>query len=208
MDSKCAQCLGDPDGLCRRCGLPMTQCRRNELHSCFGGGTYPCPRCSPNSVRISPQTAAALSTLGLGDVFEVETPERMAWICGVLRYVPDTPQRFPKGKWATIQALQEQVDNAFRRAAAGHQGGMTVPLQSQTSRPWAKHRGEREWLDDLERRLAVPAGSLEPEALIAIRYLRERLAQVKQDLAEEMREGQRAARDAFAEGRWAEREEG
>lgn len=85
-----------------------------------------------------------------------------------------------------------------------------MPHQSQTSRPWAKHRGEREWLDDLERRMAAGnlPGSVNDEALIAIRYLRERLAQAKQDLAEEIRDGQRAARDAFAEGRWAEREEG
>lgn len=40
------------------------------------------------------------------------SPEALKGIISVLRreYVPDTALSFPKGKWATIQSLEEQLE--------------------------------------------------------------------------------------------------
>lgn len=64
------------------------------------------------SVSISRETAVALSSLGLGEVQQVEPAERMAWIVRVMRVLPDKPEWFPKGKWATIQHIEEQITDA------------------------------------------------------------------------------------------------
>ena len=48
------------------------------------------------------------------DFNKVETPERMAWIVLMLEYVEDKEKFFPKGKWATIQAIKDQIDRAVK----------------------------------------------------------------------------------------------
>lgn len=42
-------------------------------------------------------------------------PEQWAWIVFQLRIAPDRPEWFPKGKWATIQVIEEDLN---REAAA------------------------------------------------------------------------------------------
>ena len=66
------------------------------------------------TVHVLPATAAFLSSLGLGDFTESESPERMAEVARVLRQLDDGPGRFPHGKWATIQSIEQQVDEALR----------------------------------------------------------------------------------------------
>lgn len=63
-----------------------------------------------DTISISANTAAALSTIGIGDFYTVNTPERMAWAVLILRELPDRPEWFVAGKWATIQHIQGQLD--------------------------------------------------------------------------------------------------
>jgi len=65
-----------------------------------------------DQINLSSRTAEGIG-LALGQDFnKVETPERMAWIVLILRHVEDTDKFFPPGKWATIQAIEEQLDKA------------------------------------------------------------------------------------------------
>lgn len=61
------------------------------------------------SIHISRETADAISRLGLGVFFAWVEPERMAWAVLILRELEDRPAWFPKGKWATIQAIEAQL---------------------------------------------------------------------------------------------------
>lgn len=70
-----------------------------------------------DTVSISRATAAELSKLGLGDFAVCETPQRMAWVVLVLREIADTDERFPRGKWATIQHIEGQIHRCAVRAA-------------------------------------------------------------------------------------------
>jgi hypothetical protein len=60
-------------------------------------------------VEISRETADALSQIGLGDFNCYEQPERMAFVAEILKRLPDRPEWFPKGKWATLQSIEGQV---------------------------------------------------------------------------------------------------
>ena len=64
---------------------------------------------SPDSVWLSRLTADALDSLDMGDISKVNSPERMAWVVYVLRHMPDSAKIFPRGKWATIQVIEEQL---------------------------------------------------------------------------------------------------
>lgn len=66
----------------------------------------------PDTIRLSRETAEALSTIGLGDFHEVELPERMAFVVLVLEALGDDPRWFPKGKWGTIHAIRDQLNLA------------------------------------------------------------------------------------------------
>jgi len=68
-------------------------------------------------------TADFLSTLGIGDFYGVELPERMAWVILVLQELEDRPEWFPHGKWATIQSLGEQVQAAAQAVAREIEAG-------------------------------------------------------------------------------------
>lgn len=70
-----------------------------------------------DTVSISRATADALSKLGLGDFTTCETPERMAWVMLVLRELAVTDERFPLGKWATLQHIEAQVRRCAVRTA-------------------------------------------------------------------------------------------
>lgn len=65
-------------------------------------------------VTMSEAAAEGLSRIGIGDFQTVEQPDRMAFVCLVLRGLEDLETWFPKGKWATIQSLSHQVEDAAR----------------------------------------------------------------------------------------------
>lgn len=65
-----------------------------------------------SDIRLSQRTADALSALGLGLFTPCEQPERMAWVVLVLRKMRDEAHVFPRGKWATIQAIEGQLEQA------------------------------------------------------------------------------------------------
>ncbi len=70
-------------------------------------------------IELSSRVADALSDLGLGEINRCETPDRMAWIVLVLRRLDDTPERFPHGKWATIQSIESQLEQCADFTASG-----------------------------------------------------------------------------------------
>lgn len=65
-----------------------------------------------DTVTLLPDTAEALSELGFGEFYPVETPERMAWVVKVLWGLDDEPRTFPHGKSGTCQSIEEQVQAA------------------------------------------------------------------------------------------------
>ena len=71
-----------------------------------------------DSILLSPMTVDGLNKIGVGDFNAVELPERMAWIVLLLRKMPDDPKQFPRGKWATIQHIEEQITRCVDAAVA------------------------------------------------------------------------------------------
>jgi hypothetical protein len=67
-----------------------------------------------DTIEISGKVAEALSIALDQDVNRMEQPERMAWILLILKKLPDTESTFPHGKWATIQHIEGQLDEASR----------------------------------------------------------------------------------------------
>jgi hypothetical protein len=52
-----------------------------------------------------------------------ETPERMAWVYFLIRKLPDKPEWFPRGKWATIQHIEGQLDSIAEDLTRNHFSG-------------------------------------------------------------------------------------
>lgn len=67
-------------------------------------------------VTLSPATAAAIGHALNQDFYGAETPERMAWIVLLLRKLEDRAEWFPRGKWATIQEIECQLDVCAEKA--------------------------------------------------------------------------------------------
>jgi len=67
-----------------------------------------------DSILLSSAVADALSRIGIGDFNGVELPERMAYVSLILRRLEDREELFPRGKWATIQEIERQVDTCVR----------------------------------------------------------------------------------------------
>jgi hypothetical protein len=65
-----------------------------------------------DSIEMSGVVANALSCALRQDFCRVESPERMAWIVLLLKKFSDTEVIFPRGKWATIQDIEGQLDKA------------------------------------------------------------------------------------------------
>ena len=76
-----------------------------------------------DTITLSVSTADALSRVGLGDFHTVEQPERMAAVVLVLRLLDDDDDRYPRGKWATIQAIEAQLDEWARETADALRSG-------------------------------------------------------------------------------------
>lgn len=69
-----------------------------------------------DSVNLSQETADALDALGFVGyvgVCNVDLPT-MAWLTFVLKEVKDEARTFPRGKWATIQHIEEQLTEAAK----------------------------------------------------------------------------------------------
>lgn len=61
------------------------------------------------SIRLSSEAAEGLTRIGLGSFGRYNDPARLAFLVEVLKFLDDVPAWFPKGKWATIQHIEEQV---------------------------------------------------------------------------------------------------
>ena len=70
---------------------------------------------------LSPLTYRALEGLseqrGWPDMQVYMEPQDVAWLTFRLKYVEDSEEDFPHGKWATIQRLQQMVEDAARADA-------------------------------------------------------------------------------------------
>ena len=76
---------------------------------------------APNdTVSLSPATAEGIGRALEQDVYGVESPERMAWLVLLLRTREDKPEWFPRGKWATIQHIETQLEAAAELWIASH----------------------------------------------------------------------------------------
>ena len=71
----------------------------------------------PDTIELLPRTAEALDDLVCHVGTVNVSMENMAWLALVLRELPDTPERFPNGKWATIQHLESQLQIAAKAVA-------------------------------------------------------------------------------------------
>ena len=70
-----------------------------------------------DTINISQKVADALSTIGIGDFYPENTPEQMALTVLILKELPDKPEWFPAGKWATIQYIECQLYTYARLTA-------------------------------------------------------------------------------------------
>lgn len=65
---------------------------------------------------LSADTFRALEQLyserNWADLYPWAEPEQVAWLTFRLQFVPDDAETFPRGKWATIQHLQDMVSDA------------------------------------------------------------------------------------------------
>lgn len=69
-------------------------------------------------VEVTHATAEALDSMVVfGDVTRLIEPEKAAWVTSVLRELPDTDTLFPRGKWATIQHIEQQVTEQAKAVA-------------------------------------------------------------------------------------------
>ncbi len=60
-------------------------------------------------IALSPEAMQGFSLALSIEINEDTKIEQMAWAFFLLRTVPDKPEYFPKGKWASIQVLEEQL---------------------------------------------------------------------------------------------------
>lgn len=73
---------------------------------------------SRDTVSLLPSTADALDGY-VCPVFGCNADlAAMAWLVLVLRETPDTAERFPHGKWATIQSIESQLVAAAKEFVA------------------------------------------------------------------------------------------
>jgi hypothetical protein len=65
-----------------------------------------------STVSLSNSAAEGIGKALDQDVYGVEGADRMAWLVLLLKRCEDRPEWFPKGKWATIQHIEKQLDEA------------------------------------------------------------------------------------------------
>jgi len=62
-----------------------------------------------DSITLQTDTAAGISHALGQDFYRVELPDRMAWVVWQLKSIDDREEFFPHGKWATIQSIEQQL---------------------------------------------------------------------------------------------------
>ena len=67
-----------------------------------------------DSIELSHAVADGLSLALDQDFYRFELPERMAWMVLVLRKLEDKDEWFPRGKWATLQNIEAQLETAAK----------------------------------------------------------------------------------------------
>lgn len=72
-----------------------------------------------STVSLSRSAAEGIGKALDQDVHGVETAERMAWLVLLLKSREDLPEWFPRGKWATIQHIEKQLDDAVNEWIRG-----------------------------------------------------------------------------------------
>ena len=65
-----------------------------------------------DQINITSRAAEGIGFALDQDFGRVETPERMAWVVLLMKQLQDTEEYFPLGKWATIQAIEAQLEKA------------------------------------------------------------------------------------------------
>uniref|UniRef100_A0A6H2A250 Uncharacterized protein n=1 Tax=viral metagenome TaxID=1070528 RepID=A0A6H2A250_9ZZZZ len=64
-----------------------------------------------DTVSLTNKTVTGLEKALGQDFNRVELPERMAWVVYQLKLISDTEEYFPYGKWGTIQAIEDQLND-------------------------------------------------------------------------------------------------
>lgn len=62
-----------------------------------------------DTVELSKRVAEGIGHAVDQDVYTFMQPERMALIVLLLKKLPDNDDYFPRGKWATIQSIEDQL---------------------------------------------------------------------------------------------------
>lgn len=63
------------------------------------------------SVKLSEEAAGGLSRVLNMTISTSNQPEMMAWVVMILEELEDRPEWFPRGKWATIHHIQDQLQD-------------------------------------------------------------------------------------------------
>jgi hypothetical protein len=67
-----------------------------------------------DSIELSPKTIEGLEHALKQDFNAFELPERMAFVVLRLKRLPDDDKSFPRGKWATIQEIERQLEDCVK----------------------------------------------------------------------------------------------
>lgn len=70
-----------------------------------------------DTIHVSDATARSIELMGLSDGQKVLTCEHVAGIVLIMKKLNDTPYLFPKGKWATIQHIENGLETWAEREA-------------------------------------------------------------------------------------------
>ena len=62
-----------------------------------------------DTVELSKRVAEGIGHAIDQDMYTYTQPERMAFIVLLLKRIPDNDDYFPRGKWATIQVIEGQL---------------------------------------------------------------------------------------------------
>lgn len=70
---------------------------------------------------LSPDVYSALERLiadrQWAELYDWMEPESVAWLVWRLKFVDDTDLYFPRGKWATIQRIEQLLNNFAKQEA-------------------------------------------------------------------------------------------
>lgn len=67
-----------------------------------------------DSIQLSQAVANGLTTALNQDFNTFESLERMAWVVLIIKKLEDREEWFPRGKWATTQNIEGQLERAAK----------------------------------------------------------------------------------------------